>query len=280
MTDQPCRRRSPRHVAKGFTLVELLVVIAIIGILVALLLPAVQSARESGRRATCMNHLKQIGLALHNHHDTHGSFPMGAALEDGALWSAFLLPYLEEGSLSDLVTIDFKNSRPYAYDQPSYSEITDPFYQNVIACETVIPVFRCPSTPQPEHLADMGQNTRHYVLRRVPASYIACASGVAISQFVDNLKGDFHRFLEQMDGVMYGVKVLAPSPKFGKGLVRMAKIVDGTSKTVAVGEAVTDYERIALVRENGYPAQRQCRRAGNWRPVRRPWLDRRAAESP
>src|SRR4051794_6965030 len=85
----------------GFTLVELLVVIAIIGILVAFLLPAVQAAREASRRSQCQNNLKQIGVAIQNHHDTRKVFPMGRkGIDQKAVsWAFFLLPYMEETAI-------------------------------------------------------------------------------------------------------------------------------------------------------------------------------------
>jgi len=86
---------------KGFTLIELLVVIAIIGVLVALLLPAVQAAREAARRSQCTNNLKQLGIALHNYHDVVGSLPWGFGYTNWNDWSGhvLILPYMEQGNL-------------------------------------------------------------------------------------------------------------------------------------------------------------------------------------
>ena len=91
--------RSRRNSRPGFTLVELLVVIAIIGTLVALLLPAVQAARESARRTQCLNHMKQWGLAMHNYHDTLLQLPLGATNSPRRTWVMFLWPYIEQGNL-------------------------------------------------------------------------------------------------------------------------------------------------------------------------------------
>ena len=114
-----------RH--RGFTLIELLVVIAIIAVLIALLLPAVQSAREAARRVQCVNNLKQIGLAMHNYHDSLGTFPIGVmgirgpvAVNNGGYypngtpasysrrtWAFLILPYLEQGAFYNAI-----NSQP------------------------------------------------------------------------------------------------------------------------------------------------------------------------
>lgn len=121
-----------RPKATGFTLVELLVVIAIIGILVALLLPAIQSAREAARRMQCTNNLKQVGLALQSYHGANKTLPHGANYNGagvGGTWAALILPYIEEQNVYDLFDFDKK--------------IWDPV--NRVAVRTIIPGYICPS---------------------------------------------------------------------------------------------------------------------------------------
>src|SRR5512145_1647175 len=98
---------SPRKFdQRGFTLVELLVVIAIIGVLVALLLPAVQAAREAARRSQCTNNLRQLGLALHNHHDTFNVLPFArtGGRPQSISWAPLIMPYIEQKNLLDAFT--------------------------------------------------------------------------------------------------------------------------------------------------------------------------------
>jgi prepilin-type N-terminal cleavage/methylation domain-containing protein len=124
--------------AAAFTLVELLVVIAIIGILVALLLPAVQAAREAGRRASCSNNLHQIILATHNYMDTLQALPLAGAYPPSGLgdsWSAQarILPYLEQSNLQNLINFNY-----------SYTDIVNA-PQHAIATQTHVPPYLCPS---------------------------------------------------------------------------------------------------------------------------------------
>ena len=148
------RRRS------GFTLVELLVVIAIIGILVALLLPAVQAAREAARRMQCSNHLKQFGLALHNYHDTYKAIPIADVDGTSTPVSAHarLLPFLEQTALFNLV--DF--SVPYDH------------VNNTVARNTEVTVFRCPSDPSRLPAAVGGKNNYYW---NAGAGIVMYASG-------------------------------------------------------------------------------------------------------
>ena len=132
---RPTRRAAPRG---GFTLVELLVVIAVIGILVGLLLPAVQAARAAARRMSCTSNLHQIGVGLLDYHNSYRSFPPGGielrlSWRDAAkrqfAWSAFLLPFIEQKQVHD--RIDFG----LPFDAP----------ENVPAAAHVLPIYVCPS---------------------------------------------------------------------------------------------------------------------------------------
>ncbi len=131
------------RVRRGFTLIELLVVIAIIGVLIGLLLPAVQAAREAARRAQCINNLKQLGLALHNYHDTAGSLPPGVIdmVYGWQQWSALsmMLPYMEQRQVYD--TLNFAIT----------GDSCDPNGVNSTGIRTTVNAFLCPSDIDPRH---------------------------------------------------------------------------------------------------------------------------------
>jgi len=211
----------------AFTLIELLVVIAIIAILVALLLPAVQQAREAARRSSCKNNLKQIGLAIHNYHDTFNVFPIGAQewvpdpLDHQMWgWGAALLPNLEQGALFDQLRVSDLRLRQVVEDAN-----LRPLLQ------TSISVFVCPSDPGPELMSggalNGGEGRRFTVstdtfhdddFRVAKSNYIGNCGYNDVSR-VDNVQqnGVFHR----------------------RKCYRFRDITDGLSNTILVGERTT-----------------------------------------
>jgi prepilin-type N-terminal cleavage/methylation domain-containing protein len=149
-----CRESVMRVIRRAFTLIELLVVIAIIAILIALLLPAVQQAREAARRTQCKNNLKQIGIALHNYHDTHLQFP-ASTVNPGSYLSTsfvtagrirnhtgylFMLPFLEQSNLYSQINFSLPTGRA------DWNGIGGGGEQAVLA-RVRIPAFECPSDP-------------------------------------------------------------------------------------------------------------------------------------
>jgi prepilin-type N-terminal cleavage/methylation domain-containing protein len=197
----------------AFTLVELLVVIAIIGVLVALLLPAVQAAREAARRMKCQNNFKQFGLALHNYHDTFGRLPAayyrawpnssGSTFgTPGWGWGTMILPRLEQQALYDIM-------RPGTLRLDSSAATKIP-------AQTSLAMFRCPSDTGPKQNANRGNyGTSNYV-----AVFGALYDQASIGQ-----------------AVVAGSVANANTGVFGPNSgVRIAEIEDGTSNTVMVGE--------------------------------------------
>ncbi len=208
----------------AFTLVELLVVIAIIGILIGLLLPAVQAAREAARRLQCANNFKQVGLAMHNYHTAHRTFPPGMIVRDGRWpgntscgswtsgtyhgwgWGTFLLPYLEQQAVYN--SIDFN---------AWYSS-----EQNREAGARRIGVYLCPSDPQDE--------------------LVGCCSGWTMGTHPDE-----DIYMSNMAGVTDSTDwtcngIAAKEPQVADGMmgnregVTIAEIRDGTSNTLMIGE--------------------------------------------
>jgi prepilin-type N-terminal cleavage/methylation domain-containing protein/prepilin-type processing-associated H-X9-DG protein len=221
---------------RAFTLIELLVVVAIIGVLVGLLLPAVQAARESARRMHCANNLKQVGLALQSFHEAHEAFPAGnfaqtagvcpgsqrpgidAPSEDRANWMISILSYLEEKGLYE------------AYDQTTYNEARE----NGRVRERSVATYLCPSdvaadepiVPALGPASEFGLNVPY-----MPGSYRGAAG-----------RSDGQRFLDWSLDVSYPRRWRGPLHVVGVlGFVAesLATIEDGSSNTLMVGESTT-----------------------------------------
>jgi prepilin-type N-terminal cleavage/methylation domain-containing protein/prepilin-type processing-associated H-X9-DG protein len=226
---QSCRRRT----ADGFTLIELLVVIAIIGLLVGMLLPAVQAARESARRTQFTNNLKQIGVALQNYHDGKRVFPPGYLdrntdptstpdndLGPGWGWASLLLPYLEEGNLSS--QINFGQAVGVG--------------SNATVSQVALPVYQCPSDPLQQPFPVYDSSLTIPIATVAHGNYVGCngweecffnAGGAGNGGGADGLSG--------------GLGMAGNGVFFRNSRTIAAKVTDGLSNTIFVGERSGDH---------------------------------------
>jgi prepilin-type N-terminal cleavage/methylation domain-containing protein len=233
----------------AFTLVELLVVIAIIGVLVALLLPAVQAAREAARRSSCSNNLKQQGIALHNHHDTLNRLPPGCATDMqpfgtnpegtangwGSSWMVYILPYMEQNPLFDKLLFNGSSGFTHAGNLS--------YFNNV-----VVKAYRCPSTTiEPEMIARSSVN----IFR---GNYVGIAGAVdtptdnnffptAAYPWTDSTKVNAGANHSSGAGVL-----------FHNSKLNLAGLTDGTTNVIMVGEQSAVMKDTAGTNQPGWNA--------------------------
>lgn len=222
---------APRSLAgihrRGFTLIELLVVIAIIAVLIALLLPAIQQAREAARRSQCSNQLKQIGIALHNYHDTNRALPPGwigltngvPDVENGRSgfgWAAYLLTFMDQAAIAN--QLDWNLGIDHA--------------ANTVARATYLPAFRCPSDTGPQFWQLNEEGTTNPLAVLPNANYVACFGVFGWEDVCDASVAT-----PQLPFPLAQCHPsLATGPFFHLSAVRLADVTDGLSNSIFAGE--------------------------------------------